>query len=222
MLNKLKPTIGIIDSGIGGISVLNQLISRFNAGNYIYFADNLNMPYGNMTKIQLKERLLEIIEVLKNHEVDIIIVACNTASSVLDDMNIPNVYLMKFNKEQTYLATALTKKTLHDCNVIADYSLAKHIEESIFDNKKLNKLVREHIKKHKLNKLKSYVLACTHYELVENLFIKYCPNSQISCNSKQIVNEINIDFKQKDITIHIILSKPDFSYYEKLKSLIKQ
>jgi len=79
MLNKLKPTIGIIDSGIGGISVLNQLISRFNAGNYIYFADNLNMPYGNMTKIQLKERLLEIIEVLKNQNEEFIKLSFETS-----------------------------------------------------------------------------------------------------------------------------------------------
>lgn len=221
MLNKLKPTIGIIDSGIGGVSILNQLISRFHAGNYIYFADNLYMPYGNKSKTALKERLLDIIKVLNNHNVDFIIIACNTASSVLNNIGIPNVLLMKFNKDDIYLATPLTKKSLPNCNVIADCSLAKQVEDYIFNEKALNKVVNEHVKKYKLNKLKNYTLACTHYELIENLFKKYCPNSKIFCNSRQIVNEINLDFQQTDTTVHIILSKPDFSYYQKLKTLIR-
>ena len=66
MLNQQNPTIAIIDSGIGGISILRQLIKRYKAGNYLYFADNLFMPYGNKTKVWLNKRIDSIIKELQN------------------------------------------------------------------------------------------------------------------------------------------------------------
>ena len=66
MLNKLKTTIAVVDSGIGGTSVLSELIEKYPHYNYIYFADNLNMPYGKKSKRFLLKRAKEIIDVLKN------------------------------------------------------------------------------------------------------------------------------------------------------------
>ena len=84
MLNKLKTTIAVVDSGIGGTSVLSELIEKYPHYNYIYFADNLNMPYGKKSKRFLLKRAKEIIDVLKNsYKVDAIIIACNTLSSVI-------------------------------------------------------------------------------------------------------------------------------------------
>lgn len=221
MLNKLKPTIGIIDSGIGGISVLNQLISKYHAGNYIYFADNLYMPYGNMDKVSLKKRIGEIINFLKTYKVDLIIIACNTASCVFDDVNTPNIVKMQFNKTDTYFATVLTKNSLKDCNVISDKTLAKEIEDNIFNKDKLNKIIRQNVKNHKLNKLKKLTLACTHYELVKDIFKKYCRNTEICSNSRVVVNKIDLKLEEKNLTIKFIMSKQDFSFYEKLLSLVK-
>ena len=51
MLKEQESVIGIIDSGIGGVSILNQLIELNKTGNYVYFADNKYMPYGNKTKL---------------------------------------------------------------------------------------------------------------------------------------------------------------------------
>ena len=51
----LSNSIAIIDSGIGGISVLKALINKFGTGNYIYYADNLYMPYGNKSKTVIKK-----------------------------------------------------------------------------------------------------------------------------------------------------------------------
>ena len=120
MLNKLSPTIAIVDSGIGGISVLNKLIKRYQSGNYIYFADNLYMPYGTKSKAEIKERILNIIDNLKqNYQVDMIIIACNTASSVLKNIDINGVIKFEFNdKKATYLTTPLTQKSLKNLKTI--------------------------------------------------------------------------------------------------------
>ncbi len=221
MIDKISPTIAIIDSGIGGISILNQLIARFRVGNYIYFADNLYMPYGKIRASQLKKRLLYIISLLQtNYSVDKIIIACNTASAILSDMNLPNVNLLKFNENDTYLATSLTKNTLISSNVIADPTLAKLIERYIFEPKKMDKIIRQHVKKYKLDELKSLTLGCTHYELVFDLFQKYCPNTILKRNSDEIIDEITDVQSSASLNIEFITSKQSMAYIHKLNKLV--
>ena len=53
-----KP-IGIFDSGIGGISFLDNLVQRFKYENFIYLADNKNCPYGNKSKKDMMRELLD-------------------------------------------------------------------------------------------------------------------------------------------------------------------
>ena len=143
MLNKLKPTIAVIDSGIGGISVLNQLLLKFKTGNYIYFADNLFMPYGNKSAKFVKTRVEEIIESLnKNYQPDYVIVACNTASSVIDKAKYNNVLTIEFNKSNPILATNLTSKQLAGFHVIADKNLANLIEKYIDDKNKMKQIIK--------------------------------------------------------------------------------
>ncbi len=221
MLNKLKPTIAIIDSGIGGITILNKFIKKYRAGNYIYYADNLYMPYGKLSKSFLHNRVLQIINLLKtNYKVDKIIVACNTASSVLYDLNTPDIFTMQFNKNDTYFATSLTKKCLKDHKVIADSTLAKLIENNIFNSIKLQKIINEHCKKANLTEFSSIVLACTHYELVEKYFKKALPACKIICNSTRLFNKIDYIPDDDNLTIHFILSKPSLECYEKLNRLV--
>ena len=76
--------IGVIDSGIGGLSLLKSLVSKYPNENYIYLADNLNMPYGNKSKKWIVSRICELINYLyDNFNVKLVILACNTASSCL-------------------------------------------------------------------------------------------------------------------------------------------
>lgn len=221
MLNKLKPTIAIIDSGIGGVSVLRQLISTYHSGNYIYYADNLYMPYGKQKECFLRERLDQIINMLNSkYCVDLIIIACNTASSVLQNNSYKNVITMTFNKDDIYLATPLTKKCLKHCNVIADSTLAKQIENNILNDKQIDNIVKKHVEKYKLNTLKSFTLACTHYELVADLFKKYCPQTNVSINSDKLIDKIKFNSDCSELTIYIMLSKPNESYKNTLLKLI--
>lgn len=223
MLQKLKPTIAIIDSGIGGLSVLNQLIDRYHSGNYIYFADNLYMPYGNKTKQFIAQRVKNIIQFLKDkYNPDVIVLACNTASSILKDEKIDNVVCMKFSKAYRYLATPLTKRILKGVDILADSTLARNIENNIFNREKLEKIIKKHIKKNKLDSLESLVLGCTHYELVAEIFEKYCPNTQIINNSKYILNNIIYSPLQDECNVEYILSKQSLKYCQKLMRLTRR
>ena len=221
MLNQQNPTIAIIDSGIGGISILRQLIKRYKAGNYLYYADNLFMPYGNKTKIWLSKRIDFIIKELQNkYRVDYIIIACNTASASIDVSKYKNLYTMSFNKKYTYLATRLTKQNMSELDVIADNNLAKQIDKHIRNTSNIKNIIKHHIKKYNLNKIKNLVLGCTHYELVEDLFKKYCPNTNIIKNSSFMIKNLKFDIKSDEINIKILLSKKDENYEVKIRNLL--
>ena len=73
--------IGIFDSGIGGISVLNSCISNMPNENYIYFADSLNFPYGKKSKDELTEIGLNILSFFNKMNTKEVIIACNTMST---------------------------------------------------------------------------------------------------------------------------------------------
>ncbi len=223
MLKKLKPTIAILDSGIGGISILQSLIDKYKSGNYIYFADNLYMPYGNKLKKFLKKRVEAIIQkLIEKYNADMVIVACNTASSLIDENKYKNVLTMRFNPNIHCFATKLTKKMLDRDNVIADATLATQIEKNIFDKNKLDRLIKSHINKYKLNELDRFVLGCTHYELVIDIFKKYCPNTEIIKNSNYILKYINYFPNTTDLTILFLQSKNSESYLNKLNKLIRR
>ncbi len=223
MLNCENQTIAIIDSGIGGVSILRKLIDEYKNGNYIYFADNLYMPYGNKTHKWLNNRISQIITTLKiNYHVTQVIIACNTASACLD-FEIPNVTKMKFDDSKVYFATKLTKKNLPNVEVIADGTLAKQIELNIFNHKKIDKIIKKHVKVHKLYNFQEFMLGCTHYELVKDYFERYCPSTTIINNSELIIDLINIKPTIVDeLNVVIILSQKNKDLEDKIYKLIRR
>ena len=223
MQNCKNQIIAVIDSGIGGVSVLKELIRKYGAGNYIYFADNLFMPYGNKNNAWLEKRVNYIINLLKNsYNVDYIIVACNTASSVINKAKYKNVYTMVFQENKTYFATELTKKNLLNYNVISSKTLAKNIEKYIFNEKDMNRIIKNTINKYKLNSLDELILGCTHYELATPLFEKFCSNTTIINNSSFLLEEIKFNIYTNELNVAILLSRKSNYMENKILRLIKE
>lgn len=222
MLTKLKPTIAIVDSGLGGVSVLNALIQKFHSGSYIYFADNLYMPYGKRTKKFVAKRIDKIISLLREkYLADKIIIACNTASSCLEK-RYDDVLTLNFDTKHTYLATPLTKKNLPNCRVIADSTLARLIEKYITDKSKLNSLIKAHIKRLNLAEENQLVLACTHFELVADSFKKLLPNTEIIKNSQFLIDNFEFDTQTKETSIVLLQSKESKEMETKFFNLLRR
>lgn len=79
-----NPTILIVDSGIGGLSVTQEIQLKLPRSQLIYLADNGAFPYGIQEESTLVERLLHLIPPLEQHHTpDLIVIACNTASTVV-------------------------------------------------------------------------------------------------------------------------------------------
>ena len=77
--------IGIFDSGIGGISVLNSCISLMPNENYVYFADSDNFPYGKKSKEELTNIGIKILSKFNDLNAKELIIACNTMSTNLKE-----------------------------------------------------------------------------------------------------------------------------------------
>jgi len=79
----MSPTIGIFDSGVGGLSVAGMIFERIPSARLIYLSDNANFPYGPKDADQVTECVHEATSrLLAQHAMDCLVIACNTASTV--------------------------------------------------------------------------------------------------------------------------------------------
>jgi glutamate racemase len=74
-------TIGVFDSGVGGLSVVQELISRLPDESILYIADQANVPYGDRNLIEVRDISEKIVRFLIRSGAKTIVVACNTASA---------------------------------------------------------------------------------------------------------------------------------------------
>jgi glutamate racemase len=73
--------IGVFDSGVGGLSILDEALRQLPQHDYIYLADSANAPYGEKSSNWITARSLTLCKYLSNQGCDAIVVACNTATA---------------------------------------------------------------------------------------------------------------------------------------------
>lgn len=74
-------TIGVFDSGVGGLTVLKELATHFPTEKFIYLGDTARLPYGTKSPETIRAYSEQILNFLTSRKVDALVIACNTASS---------------------------------------------------------------------------------------------------------------------------------------------
>ena len=74
--------IGVFDSGVGGLTVVNALVQSTSSETIYYVGDTARVPYGNKSRKRIQQYSEEIIDWLIKKDCKMVIVACNTASSL--------------------------------------------------------------------------------------------------------------------------------------------
>jgi glutamate racemase len=83
----VKQPIGIFDSGVGGLTVLGALRKRFPAEDVVYLGDTARLPYGTKSASTVQRYAVNAAAHLASHDIKLLVVACNTASSyALDEV----------------------------------------------------------------------------------------------------------------------------------------
>jgi glutamate racemase len=77
-----RPAIGVFDSGVGGLTVLKELVALVPAADYLYFGDTARLPYGSKSVETVARYALSAARFLEEKEIELLVVACNTASAL--------------------------------------------------------------------------------------------------------------------------------------------
>lgn len=183
--------VGIFDSGMGGLSVLHQALWEIPEAEFIYYADEAHVPYGEKTGRQIRGYIDEIIKFMLEKRVDAIVIACNTATSVATKeyrsrFPVPIIGMEPAVKQAVELyghlpgrilvaATPVTiaGDKLHHLveqvdredkvDLVALPGLVRFAEKGDFDTEEITDYLREELKAYPIEQYKAFVLGCTHF-----------------------------------------------------------
>lgn len=196
--NKTAP-IGIFDSGIGGLTVVKKILSMLPNEKIIYFGDTARVPYGSKSNSTVIEYANQDAKFLYKKNVKLIIVACNTASSVaLDNLrkefDIPIIGMIEPGAKY-----ALSKTKNGKIGVIGTHSTINNqayskklkllnsgvevfekacplfvplAEEGWTDHKATELIAEEYLEELIKKKIDTLVLGCTHYPVLTEVIQK--------------------------------------------------
>lgn len=204
--------VGILDSGLGAISVLNELIKQKKHNEYILYLDYKNNPFGNKKETELINILKNGIKFLKSKGCKIIIIACNTLSIIalkykIEDVIIPlknfkKVIQCYFDDNSILLATNFTiESNYYNVNGRKSSDIVSYIEGNT--SKCINDIVKEFSDKKKV------FLGCTHFNLISNKL----KNKIIFDSGKVLADNFNIYNEKLSVNVYVTnLNKNIFNH----------
>lgn len=212
-----KDAIGIFDSGIGGLTVGNQIAKLMPNEQIIYFGDTKHLPYGDKSKDAIIHYSKNITNFLLNKRCKMIVVACNTASALAFEavqelchqkaiaVNVidPVIDFTSTSKahsvgiigtKNTITSSVYASKINRQCPGVKTKSLATPllvpmIEEGFYQNKISNTILSNYLEKIELKDIDHLILGCTHYPLIEDEIKQYYKGGVEIVNSAKIVSK---------------------------------
>lgn len=213
-MDNQKP-IGIFDSGIGGLTVLNELQKILPCENFIYYADTKHLPYGDKSKEEIISYSEYIVKYFIENDVKAIVIACGTASALAfetlkNDYDVPifNVIDSTVNHLNSnnigIIATCASISSnvwdnkilekLPNANItkVACPKLVPLAESGLLDVTEAEIALTEYLKIIKEKNVDTLILGCTHYPLFLPLIKKILNENT---NIINIGTSLAIDFK---------------------------
>jgi glutamate racemase len=237
--------IGVLDSGVGGLSIYRSIKNRLPEVGVVYLADKVNFPYGEKTESELTEIVSRATEKLVDYGANIIVVACNSAtvatiSRLREKFSIPIIGIEPAIKQAAKetktknIGLIATKRTVTDhngdvyavgCNVFKSHNgeLVSNIENdynSISDSD-LRAAMAPFLDKN----IDSVVLGCTHYHFIRERLEKLFPEIKFYAPEEAIVKRLVDVISEKKIELEFgsdifLVSAGKDSFRESLKDLL--
>ena len=225
--------IGVIDSGVGGISVLKCIREHLFHENLIYVADSKFAPYGEKSCEEITRRVLTVFDFLNKQDVKSVVIACNTATAasiqiLRDRFSYPIIgmepavkpaSLMSKNKIVGILATsgtllsakfsALLEHHSNDIHFITQpcFGLVELIEHGDLDSPALIALLKKYIDPLLKEKIDTLVLGCTHYSFLKPAIQTLIPDHiKIVDTGNAVANYLQHVLVEKDLLNQNIVS----------------
>ena len=198
MMSDNRP-IGIFDSGVGGLTVVGKMQEMLPNEDLIYFGDTARVPYGTKSKETITKFSVENVEFLMEHNVKLVIVACNTASSLSLDFlkrcfKVPIIGVIEPGAREAVSATrnnrigvigthATVSSGAYEkaiAKISARYSVFMQacplfvplVEEGWEDKDVTNRVAQIYLSPLKDKKVDTLILGCTHYPILKKVLKK--------------------------------------------------
>jgi glutamate racemase len=223
MTNK-DSAIGVFDSGIGGLTVLHQIIETLPRENTIYLGDTARAPYGTKSVETVLRYSFENSQFLVDKDVKIVVVACNTSTAIAldrlqDTLTIPVVGVIEpgvrravkstknkrigvIGTEATIQSGAYTRALKAADAKIEVYSRAcplfvPLVEEGWTDNAVVEMTVQAYLGSLKQSGIDTLILGCTHYPLLKKAIRKFIGGTvRLVDSAEETANEVEQVLKQ--------------------------
>jgi len=195
-IDKKQAPIGVFDSGVGGLTVVREIMRQMPNEKIVYFGDTARVPYGNKSKETITRFSKQIARFLQSHDVKTIVVACNTASAYgIDELeqtlDIPVIGVVKpgakmaseitrngkiglIATEGTIASGLYNKyiKTLKEDAMIYGKAcplFVPLVEEGLWEDSVTEEIARRYLKELVAQEIDTLILGCTHYPLIRSV-----------------------------------------------------
>lgn len=193
----MSNSIGLFDSGTGGLSVLKNAIKKIHNKNFVYLGDTGRMPYGVRKPEEIRDFTIEAMGFLQDKDVDLSVIACNTATvhglkASQEKYDYPILGIISWGSldsvEMTHnrkIALIGTESTVNskvydntikgldpriEVKSIACQDLVLPIERGEFDEAHMERLIRNHLEEFGDFDYDTIILGCTHFPIVKKSF----------------------------------------------------
>jgi glutamate racemase len=218
--------IGVFDSGVGGLTVLDECLAALPAEDFLYFGDTALFPYGERDRATLRARALEIAGWLTARGVKLIVVACNSATAAAlpwlqrrVDVSIVGVMGPEAhaavqatrNRRIGLLATTATVESrsyerivhAHDAGAlltaVACPDLAPAIQNGDPFDSRIVEMVRRYCAPLREAGVDTTILGCTHYPIVDRLLRRSLPGVTLISSGEEIAREVHDTLARKHL-----------------------
>lgn len=137
-----RQTIGVFDSGVGGLTVLRALIEHIPGASYLYFGDTARLPYGSKSAATVAHYAVDAVRYLQDQGAELLVIACNTATALaLEEIkraaSVPVIGVIEPGAD----AAALASKKKHAVVIGTEATVASHAYRKALESRKVR--VRE-------------------------------------------------------------------------------
>lgn len=220
-------SIGIFDSGVGGLTVTKQIIESFPDESIVYFADTARIPYGDKSRETIVRYAKEITQFLLQKNIKILVIACNTASALALDqltIDIPVIGVIEPGAKRAVevsrnqiIAVLGTRGTIQSgeyqriiqqrlplatVHAIACPLFVPLVEEDFIDHPATRLIVKKYLEPLKKEKVDTLLLGCTHYPFLKRVIQEEMgPDVTIVDSASACAHEVGFTLKKFQLEV---------------------
>ncbi len=221
--------IGVFDSGVGGLTVVKEIMKSLPNENIVYFGDTAHVPYGTRSKRQITQYVLNDVRFLSQFDIKAVVIACNTADSTARERveaDYPDLPIFGVVHPASRMAAATTRN--HRIGVMATkatvnskaydrairtfdpwahvFSQACPLLVPLVENGRFmpgdivpETVVKEYLEPLLDQDIDTLILGCTHYPLLTDIIRSCCPDINIISSSGAAAETLKNDLEKRQM-----------------------